>query len=296
MANSGIGRDGAPQFTAGQSDYRKGGSPGLEAERRSLRSRMHVLYARRNAVFKEIGAAKRSGGDGVSALKAEAARLSAELEGLGEELEKIQRRLDGPFPTESVAAQPAWVVGLGNPTDEFLGTPHNVGQVAVDFLARQLGGEWAEDGSSLLSHVCWNGTNVLLIRPLTPINSTGPVLLGLARRLQLSPRYCVLVDDDVALPLGTVRTRSKGTDGGHRGVRSVLECFETDGFPRVKIGVGTPSRGQYAAHGVLTAFDAGETRAIERAYPVVTASILEMLRMARAAPNGHSVAGTARYV
>jgi PTH1 family peptidyl-tRNA hydrolase len=270
------------------------GLQGLEAERRSLRSRMHGLYARRNGLFKDIGVAKRRGGYDVSALMAEAARLSAELEGLGEELERIQRRLDGPPRTELLPPQRAWVVGLGNPTDEFLSTPHNVGQVVVDFLAKQLGATWAQDGSSLVSHVGWNGMNMLLMKPVTPINSTGAVLLGLARRLQLTPPYCVLVHDDVALPLGTVRTRSRGTDGGHRGVRSVLECFETDGFPRVKIGVSTPSRLQHAAHGVLTPFDASEMRAIEGACSLATARIFEMLRMARASQTTNSIAGTAR--
>jgi PTH1 family peptidyl-tRNA hydrolase len=243
---------------------------------------MHVLYARRNALFKDIGVAKREGAGKVCALKAEAAEVSRELKRLAEELEDVQRRLHEPTGTPTHAAESACVVGLGNPTEALRNTPHNVGQAVVDFLARELKGGWVEEDHSLLSEVHWKGRPILLIKPLTPMNNTGPVLLEVARRRRLSPHDVILVHDDVALSLGTVRTRTKGTDGGHRGVRSILEAFETDTFARVKVGVATSSRLQEEMQGVLTPFTADELQTIAHAYPIASKSVLELLRARRA--------------
>jgi aminoacyl-tRNA hydrolase len=253
----------------------------LEAERKALRSRMHGLYSRRNALFKEIGSAKRRGAGDATAMVAEAAELSAELKRLGDELEQIQRRIDGPSPTEVIATPVAWVVGLGNPTKELFNTPHNAGQAVVDLLAKELAGEWVQEGSSLVWEVNWRETQALLVKPLTPMNNIGPALLDLAQRRELSPRCGVLVHDDVALPLGAVRSRSQVTDGGHRGVRSILEAFETDCFLRVKIGVASPSRRDQRMQGVLTAFTDDEVKVVERAYATAASKILELLRVSR---------------
>jgi PTH1 family peptidyl-tRNA hydrolase len=199
-------------------------------------------------------------------------------------LEEVQRRIDGPTRTPKHEAEPAWVVGLGNPAEALRNTPHNVGQAVVDILARDLKGDWIEERQSLLSQVNWNGRPVLLIKPLTPMNNTGPIVRELAQRRGLLPDHAILVHDDVALPLGTVRTRTKGTDGGHRGVRSILEAFETDAFARVKVGVATSSRLQEVMEEVLTPFTADEMQSIARAYPVASESVLELLRAARARP------------
>jgi PTH1 family peptidyl-tRNA hydrolase len=139
------------------------------------------------------------------------------------------------------------------------------------------------EGRALVSEVEWNATRVFVIKPLVPINNTGGVLLDLARGRHLSPQYCVLVHDDVALPLATIRSMGKGTDGGHRGVRSILEAFETDAFLRVKIGVATPGRLRDRLQGVLTPFAAAELQTLASAYPIACATIFDLLRMACAA-------------
>jgi PTH1 family peptidyl-tRNA hydrolase len=296
--SSQIGRpgtvDSSPPGVADQAGREEEGAlQAFKAKRKALRSRMHALYSSRNALFKQIGAAKRTGAVEVAALQAEAAKLSFELERLDEELEQIQRRIDGPAANETVATP--WVVGLGNPDEQFLNTPHNVGQAVVDSLVEKLAGTWVHEGASLVAEVNWNETKVLVIKPVITINNTGRVLFDLARTRQLSPQYCVLVHDDVALPLGTVRSRGKGTDGGHRGVRSILEAFETDAFLRVKIGVATPARLQDPIQGVLTPFAADELKTLVPAYPVACATILDLLHMASAAhKHDGSVARPAR--
>jgi UDP-N-acetylmuramoyl-tripeptide--D-alanyl-D-alanine ligase len=157
------------------------------------------------------------------------------------------------------------VVGLGNPDEQFHDTPHNVGQRVLDRLAQALGGEWIQEEQALVAHVEQGDTTVYLIKPLTCMNATGPVLVPLANRLGVRPATCVLVHDDADLPLGAVRARMKGSAGGHRGVRSILEAFHTDAIRRVKLGVGRPTQQAQLAAYVLAAFAPAERPVIDRA-------------------------------
>jgi PTH1 family peptidyl-tRNA hydrolase len=109
------------------------------------------------------------------------------------------------------------------------------------------------------------GRIVYLIKPLTYVNVTGPVLSQLARRLTFAAGDCVLVHDDMDLPPGALRVRMKGGDGGHRGVRSIQSAFGSDAFRRLKIGVGRPDQTGRAADHVLTTFTPTTMPVIERA-------------------------------
>ena len=81
----------------------------------------------------------------------------------------------------------------------------------------------------------------------------------------IGPAECVLVHDDIDLPLGVVRVQVRGSDGSHRGIRSIFEAFRTDTFRRVKIGVGRPEQKDQLVGHVLTSFSPAELPAIERA-------------------------------
>ena len=167
------------------------------------------------------------------------------------------------------------VVGVGNPGAPYQDTPHNVGQRTLDRLAEALGGEWTREGQALVAQVERRGTTIYLIKPLTPVNATGPVLVPLAQRLGVEPPTCVLVHDDADLALGAVRGRLKGGDGGHRGVRSILEAFRTDAIPRVKIGVGRPKQQEQLAGYVLAAFAPAERPVIDQACAAAAERVLE---------------------
>jgi UDP-N-acetylmuramoyl-tripeptide--D-alanyl-D-alanine ligase len=184
----------------------------------------------------------------------------------------------GPSAPETGAADPVFaVVGIGNPGEPYQDTPHNVGQRMLDRLFEVLGGEWTREERALVTQVDWKETTVYLIKPLTPVNATGPVLVPLAHQLGVAPATRVLVHDDVALALGTVRGRLNGSDGGHRGVRSILEAFRTDAIPRVKIGSGRPrQQGQLADH-VLAAFSLAERPVVDKACAAAADRVLELL-------------------
>ena len=134
------------------------------------------------------------------------------------------------------------VVGLGNPGPEYRNTRHNVGQRVVDALARRVHARFARDGVHAVAHGRWQGETLLLIKPGSFMNVTGPPLLRLTRKLHLGPADLVVVFDDLDLPLGKVRVRLKGSAGGHNGVRSLIAAFGTDELRRVKIGIGRPGR------------------------------------------------------
>jgi UDP-N-acetylmuramoyl-tripeptide--D-alanyl-D-alanine ligase len=171
------------------------------------------------------------------------------------------------------------VVGLGNPGAQYQDTPHNVGQTVLDLLARSLRAEWVEEEQGMLARIELPDRIVYLIKPLTYVNLTGPVLLQLARRLDFAAGQCVLVHDDMDLPLGALRVRMKGSDGGHRGVASIQRAFGSNAFRRVKIGVGRPEQMARAADHVLTTFAPAQMPVIERACTEAARRVLELLEM-----------------
>lgn len=134
------------------------------------------------------------------------------------------------------------IVGLGNPGPKYRNTRHNVGQRVVDALARRVHARFERDGTHAVAHGRWQGETLLLIKPGSFMNVTGPPLLRLTRKLHLGPGDLVVVFDDLDLPLGKVRVRLKGSAGGHNGVRSLIVAFGTDELRRVKIGIGRPGR------------------------------------------------------
>ncbi len=172
-----------------------------------------------------------------------------------------------PEPDSQPALDPTVLVfvGLGNPGPEYQDTPHNVGHVVLDRLAAMLDAPWEADGDARIARAEWMGAPVCLVKPGGWMNHSGPTLRAVAGRLGFDPTRCVLIFDDLDLPLGAVRLRMRGSDGGHRGVRSVLETFQTDQFPRVKVGVARPGAKRPAADEVLTAFIPDERAIVEAA-------------------------------
>jgi aminoacyl-tRNA hydrolase len=143
------------------------------------------------------------------------------------------------------------IVGMGNPDTRYTGTRHNVGRACVDRLAVRLSAVWNSQGGDLLASVCYAGTTLHLVKLGVTMNDIGPALKRVCARLNVAPERCILVHDDVDLAVGRVRGRIEGGGGGHRGVRSVLETFESNAFPRVKLGVGRPPEGITLAEHVL---------------------------------------------
>jgi peptidyl-tRNA hydrolase, PTH1 family len=169
------------------------------------------------------------------------------------------------------------VIGLGNPGPEYRDTRHNVGQRVLDALARTLRASWRRDGSAVVARGRWRGEPVRLIKPISFMNESGPVVAKALRRAAAGPADVILVYDDIDLPLGTVRLRMKGSAGGHNGVRSVIEALGTQEINRVKVGIGRPDVKDDVPDHVLTSFDRDELPAVEAAVAEAVERVLTLI-------------------
>ena len=171
------------------------------------------------------------------------------------------------------------VIGLGNPAKDLANTPHNVGYRALDVLAQRMSACWVTDSPlALVARGEFQGVAICLIKPLAPMNEIGPVLLQLAHDFAFTTSQCVLVHDDLDLPLGVVRARLRGGDGGHLGVRSILQSFQDDKFRRVKMGVASAEPIGSTTSYVLSPFAPEQMGVVGSASEVAADRVLELLR------------------
>jgi len=172
---------------------------------------------------------------------------------------------------------PQAVLGLGNPGEEYRDTRHNLGQRVVDALARSLHQPFGRVGAAMVAHGEWRGQPLLLIKPVSYMNVTGSVVAQVAHRLEFGPADCILVYDDIDLPLGKVRVRMKGSAGGHKGVRSVLDALQTEDVRRVKIGVGRPATRSDIGDHVRGGFTEEERPVVDRACTGAAEQVLGLI-------------------
>ena len=170
------------------------------------------------------------------------------------------------------------VVGLGNPGAEYRDTRHNVGQRVLDLLAQMLKRPWHREGQALVARGQWRGEAIHLIKPLAFMNVCGPVVARSLQRVGAGPADLVLVYDDIDLPLGAVRTRLRGSHGGHKGVRSVIEALGTSDIRRVKVGIGRPDRKEDVSDHVLATFARDELPVIDASVAAAAERVLALLR------------------
>lgn len=148
------------------------------------------------------------------------------------------------------------VVFLGNPGPRYECTRHNAGFMAGDALAKKLGVNISRLRFKALTAECEiNGERVLLMKPQTFMNLSGEAVGEAARFYKIPPEHVLVISDEVSLPLGKLRVRQKGSAGGHNGLKSIIAALGSDGFPRVRIGVGAPPHPEYdMADWVLSVF------------------------------------------
>ncbi|MEM9081292.1 MAG: aminoacyl-tRNA hydrolase [Verrucomicrobiota bacterium] len=152
------------------------------------------------------------------------------------------------------------VVGLGNPGREYEGTRHNIGFEVLDLWAREAG--VAFEGEKKWEGQLAKAGGVTLLKPMTFMNLSGRSVGSLARFFRWKPEQILVVFDDVALPLGALRFRENGGDGGHNGIKSLIEHLGSREFPRLKIGVGAAAPGGLVGH-VLGKFPPDEREEVQ---------------------------------
>jgi peptidyl-tRNA hydrolase, PTH1 family len=158
------------------------------------------------------------------------------------------------------------LAGLGNPGPEYNTTRHNIGFMVLDRLAQQEGLAFAAASKWDCLWTRWN--EVILIKPMTYMNRSGGSVASVLRYFRIEPSELLVVIDDVALPLGRLRLRSSGSDGGHNGLGSIIANLGEE-VPRLRVGVGAAGDSADLVNHVLGPFSKAElaviTRSVERA-------------------------------
>ncbi len=147
------------------------------------------------------------------------------------------------------------IAGLGNPGDRYPRTRHNLGFLVVEAIATARRARWqapVRRRRTARGNVA--GRDVLLVEPLTFMNLSGDALAALILEETIPSERLLVVCDDIALPLGQVRLRRGGSDGGHNGLKSVIERLGTTAFPRLRLGIGPVPPRVDAAEFVLAEF------------------------------------------
>ncbi len=156
------------------------------------------------------------------------------------------------------------VVGLGNPGGEYRHTRHNLGFMILDRLVEKLGGRFGK--SKFLSDtagIVWNGEKLLLLKPLTYMNKSGDSVAGASAYFKIESEDILVVHDDLDLDFGRMKIRTGGSDGGHKGIRSISRSLSTNSFPRIRMGIGKPAFGESPADYVLREFYAREKALVD---------------------------------
>ena len=148
------------------------------------------------------------------------------------------------------------IVFLGNPGPRYEMTRHNAGFMAADAMAKEKNVNINKARFKALIATCdIGGESVLLMKPQTFMNLSGDAVAQAAKFYKIPPEHVIVVSDEISLPIGKLRIRTKGSAGGHNGLKDIIAKLGTDAFPRVRIGVGAPPHPDYdMADWVLSTF------------------------------------------
>jgi PTH1 family peptidyl-tRNA hydrolase len=156
------------------------------------------------------------------------------------------------------------IVGLGNPGTSYERTRHNLGFMLVDRLAREAQTQIKRDECrALIGRAVIENQTVELAKPQTYMNLSGESVSCLLSKPDRAVEKLVVISDDLALPLGTIRLRTKGTHGGQNGLRSIIDCLRTNEFIRLRIGIMPEHPISNTKNFVLENFAKGEIETVE---------------------------------
>lgn len=164
------------------------------------------------------------------------------------------------------------IVGLGNPGDKYYLTRHNAGFLMMDYLSQRLGVKVDRlKFKALTAEATIADKRVLLMKPQTFMNASGEAVQAAAAFYKIPMQNVLVFSDDISLDVGRVRVRRKGSDGGQRGLRSIITLMSSDDFPRIRFGIGQKPHPDYElADWVLSEFNKAEQEQLfasfEKAY------------------------------
>jgi len=153
------------------------------------------------------------------------------------------------------------IAGLGNPGDKYAFNRHNAGFLALDYISKKY--DFKINTVKFKSLCAVNKFGALFMKPQTYMNDSGEAVSEAARFYKIQPENILVISDDISLPVGKVRIKKNGSDGGQKGLRSIIAHLSTEEFPRIKIGIGDKPRPDYElADWVLSDFTKEEQKII----------------------------------
>ncbi|MBI9037719.1 MAG: aminoacyl-tRNA hydrolase [Bacteroidales bacterium] len=152
------------------------------------------------------------------------------------------------------------IAGLGNIGDEYANTRHNIGFIVLDAFAQSCKSMFSISRYASVSKCKFKGRGFILIKPSTYMNLSGKAIKYWLEKEKIPLENFLVVVDDIALPLGTLRMKMKGGDGSHNGLINIIEVLNTSNFQRLRIGIGNDFPQGYQSEYVLGKWTSSEEK------------------------------------
>lgn len=183
-------------------------------------------------------------------------------------LERLARLFADPksrSPERPELQNPWIILAIGNPGPEYAETRHNVGWWAADILREGHGASLRDEGPSRIAQLTIENQPAIIAYPKTYVNRSGTAARSLINHYQTEIQRLIVITDDINLAPGRIRIRRGGGDGGHNGLKSIIDTLSDNAFPRIRIGVGKPTNGETQIDHVLGRPTNDELAAIQTA-------------------------------
>jgi len=161
------------------------------------------------------------------------------------------------------------IVGLGNIGQEYKDTRHNIGFTVLDALATASHASFTDRRYGAVCDIRYKGRVLKLLKPSTFMNLSGNAVSYWLKKEKIPFENLLVIVDDLALPLGRIRMRPKGSDGGHNGLAHINDILSTTEYPRIRIGIGSSFRKGAQSHFVLSSWDKDEKKLMEERIDIV---------------------------
>ncbi len=171
------------------------------------------------------------------------------------------------------------IIGLGNIGEEYRSTRHNVGFDIIDKTAQTLNATFQTSRYGDIATFKIKGRHVTLLKPSTYMNLSGNAVRYWMQKEDIPIENMLVVADDIALPIGTIRLRMKGSDAGHNGLKHIIETLGTDFFPRLRFGIGNNYPKGFQVDYVLGKWDQEEYDTIAPRFDICTTAIQNFVLM-----------------
>lgn len=165
------------------------------------------------------------------------------------------------------------IVGLGNPGDEYQDTRHNIGFMVLDALAKASSTVFEDKRYGWVAHMRIKNRELVLLKPTTFMNLSGNAVRYWMNKENIQPENLLVVADDLALPLGKIRIKARGSNGGHNGLGNIIQTLCSEQFARLRFGIGNDYPMGAQIKFVLDPFSASEQVILDERIPIAAEAV-----------------------